>query len=246
MKIALVGTGNMGKAISQVAQDTEHEIFKTFNVDSEITASAFSGADVIIDVTHKEAFLKNLDAFIASKLPFVIGTTGWYDKIDGIQQKVESAGARMLYAANFSLGVNLFLRTVREASRLINAFDGFDIAVAEHHHTGKIDSPSGTAIKISEQILSQLERKTSIKTRLEENERVQPEELHVSAVRLGTVFGQHSVFIDSAEDNIELRHTAKNRMGFARGAVESAAWLVTQTQRKGILTIDDFLNDRLM
>ncbi len=245
MKIALVGSGNMGKAITTVVSETQHEIAQTFNIDSELKASLFAGSDVIIDVTHSEAFLGNLDMFLETGLPFVVGTTGWYDYMDQVSEKVNQAGSRMLYAANFSLGVNLFLRLVRQAAHLINPFEGYDIAVTEHHHTGKIDSPSGTAIKLSEQILDEMDRKKTLKTRLEENEKVMPDELHVAALRLGTVFGQHTAFFDSAEDSIELRHTAKNRMGFARGAVESANWLVAQTDRTGILTIDDFLNDKL-
>lgn len=246
MNIALIGIGNLGKAILQIVEESQHEIVSTFDVNSTIESSAFVNADVIIDVTHSEAFLANLDTYLITGLPIVVGTTGWYDQMEEVKAKVNVAKSRLMYAANFSLGVNLFLRIIQQAAHLINPFEAFDIAVAEQHHTGKIDSPSGTAIKISEKILDRLERKTTIKPRLAENERVKPEELHISAVRLGSVFGQHSVFIDSAEDSIELRHTAKNRLGFARGAVESAAWLIEQTGKKGVFTIDDFLNDRLM
>jgi 4-hydroxy-tetrahydrodipicolinate reductase len=245
MNITLVGNGRMGRQIADVVSlSDKHRIAQVLDVDNRIEASSFAGSDVIIDFTVRDAFLKNLPALVGSGVPVVVGTTGWDDQTDRVREAVRLAGASLLCSANFSLGVNIFLRTLREAARLIAPFGQFDIALAEQHHTGKADFPSGTALRAADVILSANPRKRSVVRELDDTRKILPEELQVASVRLGTVFGVHAAYIDSESDEIVVSHTAKNRTGFASGAVEAAEWLAGRHGRSpGFYTMDDFLND---
>ncbi len=247
MRFTLVGNGRMGQQVAQViSQSGCHETSSALDVDTRIVPEVFQGSDAIIDFTVRDAFLSNLPAMLASGVPVIVGTTGWDDVVDEVKKKVTDAGASLLYSANFSLGVNIFLRSVREAARLIAPFSEFDIAFAEQHHTGKADFPSGTALRAADMILSANSRKKTIVRQLSDDRKLAPEELQVAALRLGGVFGKHTAFIDSDADEIVISHTAKNRSGFATGAVEAAAWLAQHHKTKpGFYTMDDFLNERL-
>ncbi len=235
----------MGCQVAHViAQSGCHETSAILDVDTRIVPEAFQGSDAIIDFTVREAFLGNLPAMLLSGVPIVVGTTGWDDVMDQVKQMVSDAGSSLLYSANFSLGVNIFLRSVREAARLIAPFSQFDIAFAEQHHTGKADFPSGTALRAADMILSANSRKKTVVRQLSDDRKLAPEELQVAALRLGGVFGKHTAFIDSEADEIVISHTAKNRSGFASGAVEAAAWLALRHKTKpGFYTMDDFLNE---
>lgn len=247
MKLTLVGNGRMGQQVAMVVRQAGvHEIAAVLDVNNSITPASFHGSDAIIDFTVREAFLGNLSAMIDSGLPLVVGTTGWDDVREEVARKVSEAGSSLLYSANFSLGVNIFLRTVREAASLISPFGQFDIAFAEQHHTGKADFPSGTALMAADMILSANSRKKKITTGLDPDRKLAPEELQVAAIRLGSVFGKHSAFIDSESDEIVISHTAKNRSGFASGAVEAALWLAGRHKKApGFYSMDDFLNEKL-
>jgi len=245
MKVTLVGNGRMGQQIAGIVNASDaNVIHKVLDVSDAVTPEVFEGSDAIIDFTVRNAFLANYKAMIASGVPVVVGTTGWDELMPQIAEEVNAAGSSMLYSANFSLGVNVFFRTLREAARLIAPFEQFDIALSEQHHTGKADFPSGTAIKAAQEVLNNNPRKRTIVRELEDGKKLQSDELQVSSIRLGTVFGVHSAIIDSESDTIELTHTAKNRTGFASGAVRAAEWLAQQHAAKpGFYTMDDFLND---
>jgi 4-hydroxy-tetrahydrodipicolinate reductase len=247
MKFTLVGNGRMGRQVAMAATAGGiHEIAAVLDVDSAITPESFRGSDAIIDFTVRDAFVQNLPALLQSGVPVVVGTTGWDDLRDEVARSVKAAGASLMYSANFSLGVNIFLRTVREAARMIAPFGQFDIAFAEQHHTGKADFPSGTALRAADMILSVNSRKKTIATQLSAGQRLLPDELQVAALRLGSVFGKHSAFIDSESDEIVISHTAKNRSGFASGAVEAAVWLAGRHRTvPGFYTMDDYLNEML-
>jgi len=247
MRFTLVGNGRMGHQVAQViSQSGCHETSVVLDVDTLVVPEVFHGSDAIIDFTVRDAFLSNLPAMLSSGVPIIVGTTGWDDVLDEVKTKVSDAGASLLYSANFSLGVNIFLRSVREAARLIAPFDQFDIAFAEQHHTGKADFPSGTALRAADMILSANSRKKNVVRQLSSDKKLAPDELQVAAIRLGSVFGKHSAFIDSDADEIVISHTAKNRSGFASGAVEAAAWLALRHKTKpGFYTMDDFLNELL-
>ena len=245
MNITLVGNGRMGRQIADVvAASGTHVINRVLDVNDTISAGSFEGTDVIIDFTVRSAFLANYPALVASGVPVVVGTTGWDDAMPQVRETVAAEGASLFYSANYSLGVNIFFRTLREAARLIAPFEQFDIALSEQHHTGKADFPSGTAIKAAEEILRSNPRKRTVVRELEDGRKLQSDELQVASIRLGSVFGVHSAIIDSESDTIELTHTAKNRAGFASGAVRAAEWLVQRhAASPGFYTMDDFLND---
>lgn len=247
MKFTLVGNGRMGQQVAGVINRSGiHEIAVVLDDSCAVTAESFLGSDAIIDFTVRDAFLKNLPAMLQSRVPVVVGTTGWDDEMPDVKRRVGESGSSLLYSANFSLGVNIFLRTVREAARLIAPFDQFDIAFSEHHHTGKADFPSGTALRAAEMILSVNPRKKTLVRQLSDDRKIAPDELQVAALRLGSVFGQHTAFIDSEMDEIVVSHTAKNREGFAAGAVQTAKWLAARhTASPGFYTMDDFLNEML-
>ena len=246
MKFTLVGNGRMGRQVAQVIrQSGNHEVAAVLDVDATISPDVFRGSDAIIDFTVREAFLANLPAMLGSGVPVVVGTTGWDDVLEEVKRQITAAGASLLYSANFSLGVNIFLRTVREAARLIAPFGQFDIAFAEQHHTGKADFPSGTAVRAADMILSVNSRKKTVVRQLSDDKKLAPDELQVASLRLGSVFGKHSAFIDSDADEIVISHTAKNRSGFASGAVEAAAWLALRHKTApGFYTMEDFLNEK--
>ncbi len=247
MRFTLVGNGRMGKQVASViSQSGCHETVAVLDVDTPVVPEVFHGSDAIIDFTVRDAFLGNLPAMLSSGVPIIVGTTGWDDVMDEVKKKVSLAGASLLYSANFSLGVNIFLRSVREAARLIAPFPQFDIAFAEQHHTAKADFPSGTALRAADMILSANSRKKTIVRQLSDDRKLAPDELQVAALRLGGVFGKHTAFIDSDADEIVISHTAKNRSGFASGAVEAASWLALRHKTKpGFYTMDDFLNELL-
>jgi len=236
----------MGRQVAEVIRQSGcHETAAVLDIDATITPEVFQGADAIIDFTVREAFLANLPAMLASGVPVVVGTTGWDDLQAEVKQQLAASGASLLYSANFSLGVNIFLRTVREAARLISPFAQFDIAFAEQHHTGKADFPSGTALRAADMILAANSRKTTVVRELRDDKKLAPDELQVASLRLGSVFGKHSAFIDSEADEIVIAHTAKNRSGFASGAVEAAAWLALRHKTApGFYTMEDFLNEK--
>ena len=246
MRFTLVGNGRMGQQVAQVIrQSGNHEVSAVLDINTTILSDLFQGSDAIIDFTVREAFLANLPAMLKSGVPVVVGTTGWDDMQEEVKRQITAAGASMLYSANFSLGVNIFLRTVREAAKLIAPFGQFDIAFAEQHHTGKADFPSGTAVRAAEMILSANSRKKTVVRQLSDDKKLAPDELQVASLRLGSVFGKHSAFIDSEADEIVISHTAKNRSGFAAGAVEAAAWLALRHKTApGFYTMDDFLNEK--
>ncbi|MFZ4525488.1 MAG: 4-hydroxy-tetrahydrodipicolinate reductase [Chlorobium sp.] len=246
MKFTLVGNGRMGQQVARVIrQSGNHEVAAVLDIDATISPDVFQGSDALVDFTVREAFLANLPAMLASGVPIVVGTTGWDDMQEEVKRQIAAAGTSLLYSANFSLGVNIFLRTVREAARLISPFAQFDIAFAEQHHTGKADFPSGTAVRAADMILSVNSRKKTVVRQLSDDKKLAPDELQVASLRLGTVFGKHSAFIDSDADEIVISHTAKSRSGFASGAVEAAAWLALRHKTApGFYTMDDFLDEK--
>ncbi len=236
----------MGQQVAQVIGQTgSHAVAAVLDIDTTISPDLFRGSDAIIDFTVRDAFMANLPAMLASGVPVVVGTTGWDDILEEVKKMVSGAGGSLLYSANFSLGVNIFLRTVREAARLIAPFGQFDIAFAEQHHTAKADFPSGTALRAADMILSANSRKKSVARQLSDDKKLAADELQVASLRLGSVFGKHTAFIDSDADEIVVSHTAKNRSGFASGAVEAAIWLALRHKTEpGFYTMDDFLNEK--
>jgi len=234
MKIALVGYGKMGHMLEQTALSFGHEVVATVDVlandasvkvaagDYEAVAKAVldSGAEGVIEFTHPTAVMGNINALLKTKLPVVVGTTGWNDKHEEVNSLAGSTGGTIMTSANFSIGVNLFYKIVEEAAKLVNNFDEYDAAVWEMHHNQKADSPSGTAIDVAKAVLRGFPKKTEMVIDAFHS-KPQPHELHVSSTRCGSVPGTHTVYFDSPADTIELTHTARSRQGFASGAVHA-------------------------
>ncbi|KAK3582265.1 hypothetical protein CHS0354_023804 [Potamilus streckersoni] len=242
MRIGLVGKGKMGNEIIKVASGLHLEVASVFDIGDIINEETTKQVDVFIDFTSKDAFLNNLQLLLACEKPLVVGTTGWYEQMEYVRNAVENASGTLLYASNFSLGVQLYFRIVSEASRLIDPFSNFDVVISEAHHTAKLDYPSGTAIQMANRVMEMVKRKKKVLTDLTQGKAVGKDDLVVSSLRVGSTIGEHTLLLDSEYDEIKLTHRAKNRTAFAEGAIVAAKWLV---QKRGFFSFDDFINDRL-
>jgi 4-hydroxy-tetrahydrodipicolinate reductase len=246
MKLALIGSGRMGREVEAVALERGHEI--TARLDSRnnaggagITRDGVAGAGIAIDFSTSHAVPANALAAAALGLGLVIGTTGWEDHLAEVEAAVREAGTGLLHAPNFSIGMLLFMRVVDEAARLVNGLDDFDVHLSEAHHRHKIDHPGGTARRLAETLVARVDRKRGWSTKLQQGHAVDPDLVQISVTRAGDIAGVHTVGLDGPDDRIELRHEARNRRGFARGAVVAAEWLEGRT---GIFTLDDLLEAR--
>ena len=246
MKIALLGFGKMGRAVEAVAEAEGHEILLRLDVDANrdgegITAAAMRGVDVAIDFSWPEAVVTNVERAAGLGIDLVVGTTGWYDRLDDVAAFVKKTRTGLIYAPNFSIGVHLFFRLARLAGRLANSRGGYDLHCREEHHRHKRDPPSGTALRLAEIVLEEVDRKRRWVELSGAGgmDAADPEALVVEVVREGDATGTHLLVIDGEDDRIELRHTAKDRRAFARGAVAAAEWI---RGRRGLFTIDDLLD----
>jgi 4-hydroxy-tetrahydrodipicolinate reductase len=245
MRIAIVGYGKMGHMIEAQAIGRGHEVVARIDPFADgasarsVDAESLRDAEVAIEFTGPESAFKNIEAIIGCGKSLVVGSTGWKDRIAEAEALARAKGVGMLHAANFSVGVNLFYRIVAEAARLVDGFEQYDAGLFEAHHRQKADSPSGTAKELARIVLANMKRKTAV---VDEklDRRPEPHELHVSSLRMGSVPGTHTVAFDSGADTIELTHTARNREGFALGAVRAAEWL---SGKKGIFTMDDCFDE---
>lgn len=245
MNIALLGYGKMGRIIEQFATERGHTIvlkIDAFNVD-ELTVENLRKADVAIDFSQPDSVLNNIKNCFEAKVPIVVGTTGWYGHLQTIKNQCKESGSSLLYASNFSIGVNVFFFVNKVLSKIMNRYPQYEVQVEEIHHVHKLDSPSGTAMTIAEGIIDNLDRKKEWVNELVENptQDVIPktDQLLIESHRIEEVPGTHTVIYSSEVDEIEFKHTAHNRAGFALGAVLSAEWL---QNKKGFFTIDDMFD----
>jgi len=236
MNIALIGYGKMGKAIEEIALQNGHEIVLKISIENtdEMTAENLQKADVAIEFTGPESAANNLKEIFNAGVPVVCGSTGWLDQWEEIQNICLDKEGALVYASNFSIGVNLFFELNSYLARLMNAYEIYNPKMEEIHHTQKKDAPSGTAITLAEQILENIQRK-----KLWVNHRSnEEEELEIISERIDPAPGIHKIKYTSPIDDIEIIHTAHNRMGFAGGAVKAAEFL---KGKKGIFTMKDVL-----
>jgi 4-hydroxy-tetrahydrodipicolinate reductase len=244
MKIALIGYGKMGKLLERFAQERGHEICITIDADnaSDIRSERFKAADVAIEFSVPHAALEHIyDSFEAS-VPIVVGTTGWYDELAAVEQKCRAGNNTLLYASNFSVGVNVFFYVNKVLAKLMNRYPQYDVQVEEIHHTQKLDAPSGTAITIAEGILDGLERKNTWVNEVigqQEDVVTKPTELLIESHRIEEVPGTHTVIYSSEVDKLEFKHTAHSRAGFALGAILAAEWV---HGKKGFYSIQDMFD----
>lgn len=244
MKIALLGYGKMGQIIERFALERGHEVVLKITAENrgELTSSNLSKADVAIDFSAPDAAISNIYACFDANVPVVVGTTGWYGQLQQVKDDCLSRNNTLLYGSNFSIGVNLFFHINQVMARLMNDFPAYDVQVEEIHHTQKLDSPSGTAMTIAEGIIDNLERKQEWVNELEgtpSEKALKADQLLIASQRIDQVPGTHTVVYSSEVDDIELKHTAHSRAGFALGAVVAAEWL---QHKQGFYNIADIFN----
>ena len=247
MKIALLGYGKMGKIIEKIAIDRKHEIVLKIDYDNQhdLTTENLQMADVAIEFSTPATVLNNIEHCFKAGVPVVVGTTGWYNELEQVKQQCESGNNSLIYATNFSVGVNIFFHINRVLAKLMNNYPYYEVQVEEIHHTQKLDSPSGTAITIAEGIIENLSSKKEWVNVLTADgaetadDNVKNDQLLIESFRINSVPGTHTVIYDSEVDTIELKHTAHNRNGFALGAVLAAEWI---QDKKGFHSVEDMFD----
>jgi len=252
MKIALIGYGNMGRFIERLAVEGGDEVVLIVEEHNRktITSAELAQADVAIEFTRPESAIGNIDLALAAGVPIVVGTTGWLAQLPDVTNRVAAAEGALFWASNFSVGVNVFFAAAARAAELVNKYGGYSARVAEIHHLGKKDAPSGTGITLAERVGEQLDDydswnlagvtspvpQTSIAPAAAPENGKLP--VPISSVRSAAVPGTHTLELKSRVDTLELKHTAHSREGFARGALVAARWIV---DRKGVYTMNDLL-----
>jgi 4-hydroxy-tetrahydrodipicolinate reductase len=232
MKIALFGYGKMGKTIERLALKRGHEIIAKIDVDS--VNNDISEADVAIDFSIPGEAFNNISRCFEKNVPIVCGTTGWLDKFEEAVALCKAKNGAFIYASNYSLGVNLFFELNKQLAKMMAKFSDYDVNLEEIHHTQKLDAPSGTAISLAEGIILNSNKK-NWELDVTKKEDIIP----IVAKRIENVAGTHTVTYTSIVDEIEIKHTAKNRDGFALGAIIAAEWL---QNKKGVYTMKDVLD----
>lgn len=233
MNIILLGYGKMGKTIEKIALNRGHEITARIDIDNQDDLDDAEG-DMVIEFSHPDAAFNNITRCLLRKLPIISGTTGWLERRSEVLGLCKQVNGTFFYASNYSLGVNLFFKMNEYLARMMNGFPEYEISMDEIHHSEKKDAPSGTAISLAEGILKNVTRKKSWVSK----KPTKAEELYIGSFRIDQVPGTHIVKYESAIDDIEIKHTAHSREGFALGAVLVAEWALN---KKGVLSMDDFL-----
>lgn len=226
MKIALLGYGKMGKLVEHIALKQGHKIILQHHSQSELQPHALK-ADIAIDFSQAEAVIPHLEWCLKQGIPLLIGTTGWEYSLPAAKKRVKESNGCCLYSPNFSIGIYLFQQILSSAASLFQSFKEYDVAGIESHHQEKKDLPSGTAKKLTQQIKDLMPRLGSFA---------------FNSVRCGHMPGTHTLIFDSPIDTITLSHEARNREGFAQGALLAAEWLLG---KKGFFTFEEFIQNQL-
>ena len=237
MNLALIGYGKMGREIEKSAIEKGHDIILKIDKGNrhELDSAEFRSADVAIEFTTPETAFENIRACFIAGVPVVCGTTGWTDRMDEAERLCSENGQAFFYASNFSIGVNILFRLNRWLAGAMNKFPEYEVEASEVHHIHKKDAPSGTAIKLAEEIISGIDRKTGW-----ENGPVGgADKFSVLSERTGEVPGDHTVRYISGSDILEIKHRSLTRRGFASGAIMAAEYI---KGKKGVFKMDDLLN----
>jgi len=243
MNIALFGYGRMGHEIERLADEAGHRIVATFDPAApgasftEATAERLSGADVCADFSRAAAVLSNIRAACEARKPIVVGTTAWEADLPAARELVQAAGIGLIHAPNFAIGVQTMFHVVAQCARTLDGLMEPDAAVFETHHRGKADSPSGTAKRLARILLDNLRRKNTLITDPVQRP-MAPNEIHVVSQRLGADPGTHTITFDLGDETIEIRHAARSRAIFARGALKAAEWVL---HRNGVFEFADMI-----
>jgi len=230
MKIALLGYGKMGKVIERIALERGHEI--VLKKDQNNSFDGLLLADVAIDFSVPTSAVANISECLNNGIPVISGTTGWLADYPKMVQLCEDKNGSFIYGSNFSLGVNIFFELNEYLAKMMANLKQYNVSMEEIHHTQKLDAPSGTAITLAEGIIKHTDYANwTLETPISN-------EIHIEAKRIENIPGTHSIFYDSEVDQIEIKHTAHSREGFAFGAVVAAEWL---KDKKGVFTMKDVL-----
>ncbi len=237
MNIAIIGYGRLGHMIETIALERGHEIGSKIDIGNEhlMEPDALRKHDLAIEFTGPDTAFSNISKCMDADIPVVSGSTGWTDRLGELKTKCEKENCSFLYASNFSLGVNILFHINRILAGIMNRYPQYEVDMTEIHHTRKLDAPSGTALSLAEDVLGEIERKTG--WTMDEDQKA--EILKIRAIREGDVPGIHEVRYDSEYDEFSIRHAAKDRRGFALGAVLAAEFLVDKT---GFHTMEEVLN----
>lgn len=241
MKIALLGYGKMGQEIEKLALKKKHEIILIIDSleDWEEEGVHLSEADIAIDFTSPVSVVDNIYRCFDAHVPVVTGTTGWLDDLEKVRQDCIDRGETLFFSPNFSIGVNLFFELNRSLASIMSKWSDYEISIEETHTIHKQDAPSGTAIMLANDIIRYSEKKDKWVKETVEN----PEELGIKSFRTDNVPGTHVVRYESADDTIEIVHTAKSRRGFAAGALKAAEWVAN---KKGVFELRDLLASQIL
>ncbi len=242
MKLALIGYGKMGKEIEKVALSRGHEIVCIIDINNQedFNSEAFKSADVAIEFTNPMVAYDNYMKAFKAGVKLVSGSTGWMaEHGEEIKRLCMEEGKTLFWSSNFSLGVAIFSALNKYLAKIMNQFPAYDVSMSETHHIHKLDAPSGTAITLAEGILENMERKDC----WVKEEATAPNELPIHSIREGEVTGIHSIRYDSQADSITITHDAKNRGGFALGAVLAAEYTAGQQGFLGMSDLFPFLKD---
>ena len=220
--LLIVGYGKMGRMIEQLAPEFGFRVVACLDVDRQ---GPMPHADVAVEFTEPRAAVRNIEELAAAHIPVVVGTTGWHSELPRVKQIVEQRGTGLVWSSNFSIGVNVFTRIVETATLLMKDEPQYGAWGWEQHHASKKDAPSGTMLKLLETM----------------KQAGYSREINVASSRAGVVPGTHEIGFDSAADTITLRHTARSREGFARGALKAAQWIVAGPGRKGCYEFSEVL-----
>jgi len=230
MKIALIGTGSMGRTVERLAAEKGHAVLVSIDeTEADWPAGKIAeklvDVDVAIDFSAAPAVRRNVEACMLAAVPMVEGTTGWNGQLDEIRRLVEKHDGSFVYGANFSIGVNLFYRVAEFAAEIFARFPEYEPFLEEQHHSRKKDAPSGTALKLKELVSGHIDR-----------------EFGVSSTRAGNIPGTHRLGFDGPADQVLLEHAARSRQGFAAGALMAGEWIVT---KKGFYEFGDIISEIL-
>lgn len=242
MKIALIGYGKMGKEIEKVARSRGHEIVCIIDVNNQedFESEAFKSADVAIEFTNPMVAYNNYMRAFKAGVKLVSGSTGWMaEHGEEIKKLCTEGGKTLFWSSNFSLGVTIFSAVNKYLAKIMNQFPAYDVTMSETHHVHKLDAPSGTAITLAEGILENMERKD----RWVKEDAAVADELPIHSIREGEVFGIHTIRYESDVDSITITHDAKNRGGFALGAVLAAEYTAGKQGFLGMSDLFPFLNE---
>ena len=236
MNIALIGYGKMGKIIESIAVSRGHSVNLKIDISNAemLTVENLQKCDVAIEFTGPHSAFNNVMKCLEANIPVVCGSTGWLSQYDEAVAFCNTQQGTLLYASNFSVGVNVFFEVNKLLAGLMSNLPDYDVSITEIHHTEKKDAPSGTAITLAEQILALVNRKETWENVLTTDK----SKLTIISERIDPAPGTHKICYSSAIDDIEIIHTAHNRNGFATGAVLAAEFLLN---KKGIFTMKDVL-----